>query len=225
MVDASGHQREIRLNADFRQRVLMRAADAAWTPSPAAGVERRMLDRIGGEVARATSVVRYAPGSKFPVHAHEGGEEFFVLEGVFSDAAGDYRAGTYVRNPPGTAHAPWTDGGCILFVKLRQMLENDRALLRIDTGVHPATIEADGTERVRLYEGPDEAVALWRWPAGFAAPSIAVRAGLEIYVLDGAFDDEFGRYERGDWLRLPPGSVLAPRSAEGCRLWTKSGHI
>jgi len=206
-----------RLNADFHARAVMRAADAVWTPSPAPGVTRRMLDRIGGEVARATSIVRYAPGSRFPVHRHDGGEEFFVLEGVFSDAAGDYPAGTYVRNPPGTSHAPWTDGGCLLFVKLRQMRDDDCALLRLDTVRHGWR----GSE-MTLYEGPDERVALWRWPAGHRASVDAGSDGLELLVLDGVFAAGGEEYRKYDWLRLPPGDVLA--AAGSCTLLAKRGR-
>ena len=68
-----------------------------WIASPAGGVDRKMLDRIGDEKARATSIVRYAADSAFPEHEHPLGEEFYVLEGVFSDEHGDYPAGTYVQ--------------------------------------------------------------------------------------------------------------------------------
>src|SRR6478735_1617273 len=96
----------MQLNADFSQRVAVPGAELAWTPSPIAGVERRMLDRIGGEVARATSIVRYEPASSFAAHTHGGGEEFFVRERVFCDEDGDFPAGTYVRNPPTSRHTP-----------------------------------------------------------------------------------------------------------------------
>src|SRR5690606_19921646 len=106
------------LNSDFRLRVVQHAADAPWAPSPLPGVTRRMLDRVGDEVARATSIVRYAAGSHFDAHGHPGGEEILVLEGVFSDEHGDYPAGTYLRNPPGSRHTPFSREGCTLFVKL-----------------------------------------------------------------------------------------------------------
>ena len=109
------------LHADLEQRVTLDTASLPWTPSPMAGVELRMLDRRRGEVARATSIVRYAPGSRFERHGHGGGEEILVLEGTFSDALGDYPAGTYLRNPAGTAHAPFSTSGCTLLVKLQQM--------------------------------------------------------------------------------------------------------
>ena len=94
------------LNADFARRVLLHTAGAVWQDSPQAGVQRIPLDRIGAEVARATSLVRFAPGSRFPAHVHGGGEEILVLDGVFSDESGDYPAGSYLRNPPGSRHAP-----------------------------------------------------------------------------------------------------------------------
>ena len=116
----------MQLNADFTRRVAVHAADLAWTPSPIAGVERRMLDRVGGEVARATSIVRYAPNSCFSAHTHDGGEEFLVLEGIFSDEPGDFPAGTYIRNPPTSRHTPGSRSGCTIFVKLWQFRLDDQ---------------------------------------------------------------------------------------------------
>ncbi len=111
----------VNINADYTQRVVLNHHDLPWIASPAAGVERRLLERIGDEVARATSIVRYQPGTRFPVHTHELGEEILVLDGVFSDEAGDYPAGTYLMNPPGSSHSPRSESGCMLFVKLRHL--------------------------------------------------------------------------------------------------------
>lgn len=111
----------LRVNADFSESVVIRPEDRAWVPSPANGVERAMLDRIGDEVARATSLVRFQPDSQFDAHEHGGGEEFLVLEGVFSDEHADFPAGTYVRNPIGTAHTPHIGReGATILVKLHQ---------------------------------------------------------------------------------------------------------
>ena len=106
------------INADFSQRIVMHGATMPWVDSPIAGVQRKMLDRIGEEVARATTIVRYAPGSQFTAHRHEGGEEFIVLEGVFQDEHGDYPVGSYIRNPPTSRHSPRSALGCTIFVKL-----------------------------------------------------------------------------------------------------------
>ena len=141
------------LNADFSRRVAVHAARLAWVPSPMAGVERRMLDRIGDEVARATSIVRYAPGSHFSPHTHDGGEEFFVLEGIFQDEHGEFPAGSYVRNPPTSRHTPGSVPGCVLFVKLWQFDLSDRTEVMINTGpmpYRPAT-GRPGVELIRLF--------------------------------------------------------------------------
>ena len=110
----------MKLHADFSKYVEINTNEMEWIASPAGGVDRKMLDRIGDEKARATSIVRYAADSAFPEHEHPLGEEFYVLEGVFSDEHGDYPAGTYVRNPDGTRHSPFSKDGCTIFVKLRQ---------------------------------------------------------------------------------------------------------
>jgi hypothetical protein len=90
------------LNDDLSTRTLVHAAALDWVPSPAKGVERRMLFRIGEEKARATSIVRYAPDSRFARHAHSGGEEFLVLEGTFQDETGDFPvAEVELVNPEG----------------------------------------------------------------------------------------------------------------------------
>lgn len=215
------------LNADFAQRVVIHAARLAWTPSPTAGVERRMLDRIGDEVARATSIVRYAPESRFPAHEHGGGEEFLVLEGVFQDEHGDYPAGWYIRNPPGSRHTPGSQPGCIIFVKLRQFRSDDRASVRLDTGhmtFAPAANRA-GVEIMPLFQDAHEDVRLERWAPG-AVVSLAVHGGAELLVLDGELDERGDRLEQQSWLRLPPRAVLqATAGPRGCRVWVKTGHL
>ena len=123
----------MRINADFDQPALVVPAEKDWVRSPESGVERLMLDRIGDEVARATSIVRYGPGSSFKDHRHDMGEEFLVLDGVFSDEHGEYPTGTYVRNPPGTHHAPFSKDGCRILVKLRQFDADDLTPVEIDT--------------------------------------------------------------------------------------------
>src|SRR3954451_12085317 len=153
------------LNADFSQRVAVHAARLPWLASPIAGVDRRMLDRIGDEVARATSIVRYAPASRFSAHTHGGGEEFLVLDGVFQDEHGDYPAGSYVRNPPTSRHTPGSEPGCVLFVKLWQFDLADRTPVRLDTanmGFEPAP-GRDGVSTLPLFQDARESVRLERW--------------------------------------------------------------
>lgn len=217
----------MQLNADFTQRAVVHAATLEWTLSPIAGVERRMLDRIGGEVARATSIVRYAAQSHFSRHTHEGGEEFFVLEGVFQDEHGDYPAGSYVRNPPTSAHTPGSEPGCTILVKLWQFDATDRTQVRIDTAqrAYQRDPARAGVEVMPLYRDEREVVALERWYAGTQV-CLQSPAGLELVVLDGDFTEASDVFRYQSWLRLPPSSVVrAQAGPQGCRVWIKTGHL
>src|SRR5215813_6944561 len=168
------------LNSDFGARAAVHAAQLAWTPSPIPGVDRRMLDRIGDEVARATSIVRYAPNSKFSPHVHAGGEEFIVLDGVFQDEHGDFPAGSYIRNPPTSSHTPGSAPGCTIFVKLWQFDPADRTEVRLDTGAGAFAPVAGrpGVEAMPLFRDVREVVRLERWAAG-AEVELAVPGGIE----------------------------------------------
>lgn len=217
----------MKINADLAKRALARTAEMDWTPSPAAGVERKMLDRDGAEVARATSLVRFAPGASFPAHEHSAGEEYLVLEGVFSDEDGDYPVDTYVRHPPGTSHAPFSREGCVIFVKLRQMSDAGEPTLVVDGAGGEWRERAPGVETLPLYanEKSGERVYLSRYAPGASFPHHDHPGGEEVLVLDGALEDEDGHYPTGTWFRCPPGSAHAPTSPEGCRLWVKVGHL
>jgi anti-sigma factor ChrR (cupin superfamily) len=197
-----------------------------WIASPEPGVERRLLDRLGGEVARATSLVRYAPGSRFSEHVHGGGEEFLVLEGVFSDERGDYPAGTYVRNPPGSAHRPFSRQGCTLFVKLRQFAPSDLQRVVIDTtGATWSAQSGAGLSRLVLHRHRTEKVELVRFAPGARVAEDPHPGGEEVFVLEGVLSDEFGDYPAGTWIRQPAGSAHAPFSREGCVIYVKEGHL
>jgi anti-sigma factor ChrR (cupin superfamily) len=215
------------LNADFSQRTVVHAARLPWVASPMPGVERRMLDRIGDEVARATSIVRYAPGSHFSAHTHGGGEEFLVIEGVFQDEHGDYPAGSYVRNPPTSIHTPGSDSGCVIFVKLWQFAPDDRTRVRLDTAQLPFLQVHDrtGVEVIPLFRDSREQVRLERW-APNADIVLTEQGGIEILGLEGDFADELEQFTAHSWLRLPPGSTLrAQVGSEGCGVWIKTGHL
>jgi ChrR Cupin-like domain len=214
-------------NADFAARAAVHAARLDWTPSPIPGVDRRMLDRIGDEVARATSIVRYAAHSRFSPHTHGGGEEFLVLDGVFQDEHGDYPPGAYVRNPPTTSHTPGSEPGCTLFVKLWQFEPGDRTPVRRDASTlsfAPAP-RRPGVELAALFEDAWERVRLEHWAPGITVET-PVPGGVELLVLDGAFVESGDEFTRLSWLRLPPAATLRAKAGpQGCRVWVKSGHL
>lgn len=216
----------MRINADFSERIVLRPQDREWVPSPMAGVERQMLDRIGEEVARATSIVRYAPESFFNEHTHGGGEEFLVLEGVFSDEYGDYPPGTYVRNPIGSKHVPFSKDGCTIFVKLHQFDAGDTEQKVIDTSAASFVAgTTPGLSVLPLHTYGTENCALVRWAPGTKFLPHKHWGGEEILVLEGTFQDEHGDYPAGTWLRGPHLSDHTPWSDEGCLIYVKTGHL
>jgi anti-sigma factor ChrR (cupin superfamily) len=215
------------VNRDLEQRAVMHAQEATWWGSPAAGVERWMLDRVGAEVARATSVVRYAAGSRFETHVHGGGEEILVLEGTFSDERGDYPAGSYLRHPPGSSHAPFSADGCLLLVKLWQFGPGDNETVHIDTRQTPWRPGlVPGLSVMPLHEHHGISTALVRWAPNTRFNTHRHPGGEEIFVLDGVFRDEHGSYPRHSWLRSPRWSQHTPFTAEeGALIYVKVGHL
>lgn len=218
----------MRINADFSERVVIRPDDYHWVDSPMPGVERMMLDRIGDEVARATSLVRYAPNSSFSPHVHDGGEEFFVLEGEFGDEHRRYPAGTYVRNPVGSQHSPQVGPqGCVILVKLHQFEKGDDAHLVVDTqDADWPPADSRGFEELPLHRYREERVSLYRWPPNTRYGMHSHPGGEEIFVIEGAFYDEHGAYPAGTWLRNPDQSSHDDFTRdEGALLYLKTGHL
>ncbi len=215
----------MKINADVRVPARVLAGEQPWVPSPLPGVERRMLERDGGEVARVTSIVRYAPGSRFSPHSHAGGEEFLVLDGIFSDERGDYRAGTYVRNPVGSRHTPHSGPGCVILVKLRWMHPDDRARVCIDTTA-AANWQCDGDRRrLHLHRYRCEHVMLLELSAGAVLEPRERPGGEELFVISGRARDPRGELPPHSWLRTPPGRAPEIRALTPCRLYVKHGHL
>ncbi len=214
------------LNMNFDIPIVIDTNVTPWVNSPAIGVERKMLERQDSEAGRATTIVRFSPGSEFSPHHHAGGEEFFVLEGVFSDDTGDFGSGMYVRNPDGSHHRPYSTHGAQIFVKLGHMNPEDQTYVRLDTNQTewlPGLVT--GLSVMPLHQYKTESVALVKWQPGTVFNQHSHPAGEEILVLDGTFEDEHGRYQQGTWLRNPPGSVHTPYSTEGCTIFVKTGHL
>ncbi|BBM85178.1 cupin domain-containing protein [Candidatus Uabimicrobium amorphum] len=216
----------MKINSDFTKRVVVRLEDYKWQDSPIAGVERMMLDRIGGEVARATTIVRYAPNSYFSSHRHGGGEEIFVLDGIFGDEHGEYPAGTYLRNPIGTEHTPKIGKeGAVIFVKLHQFSTEDKEQIAIDTLTEP-WLEKEKYKFMPLHNFEEENVALLLLDANCKPYKEILKGGAEIFVLEGTIHDEEGSYPKGTWIRLPHMSEQQIYTKDqGAKIYIKKGHL
>ena len=207
------------LHADASRPALVHGAVLPWQASPSAGVERRLLERVGGEVALATSIVRYAPHSHFAPHEHGAGEEFLVLEGVFSDEHGDYPPMTYVRNPPGSVHSPRSTRGCTIFVKLRQMAATDRQRVVVST-------EPEMSRRQVLHRAASLSVELHHLPPDGTLELDARHGGEELFVCEGSAAAQGIDLQRWSWWRRPAheGSGVLT-SSTGATVWLKRGHL
>jgi anti-sigma factor ChrR (cupin superfamily) len=175
-----------------------------------------------------TSLVRYDPDSVFPTHAHPDGEEILVLGGVFADEHGSYPAGTFLLNPEGFEHAPFSAEGCLLWVKLRQA-PGPRRPVRVDTrdAALWRQLAEPGLSRLDLYSDPayPERIHLTRMAPGLRVGPIIFPGGEEIFVLEGGFSDEHASYRPGSWVRFPPGGSHTLTSEPGCTLYVKQGHL
>ncbi len=213
------------LNMNFTQRLAIETNQQEWVASPAKGVWRRPLERQDKESGHTTSVVKYEAGTRFAPHLHPMGEEIFVLEGVFSDENGDYPAGTYLRNPPGSSHAPFSKDGCTIFVKLNQFDANDNQTVVLNTHESPWLPGQGGLQVMPLHQFEHEHVALVKWPAGEVFKPHRHFGGEEILVLSGTFEDEHGQYPTGTWLRSPHMSQHCPFVKEETVILVKTGHL
>ncbi|MBU2979338.1 cupin domain-containing protein [Alteromonas sp. C1M14] len=217
----------MKIAANFDQRVVVHNETLPWVASPMPGVDRRALDRVGDEVARATTIVRYAPNSEFSPHVHTGGEEFVVLEGVFQDEHGDYPAGSYVRNPPQSTHKPGSENGCIIFVKLWQFQPADRAHVRLQTNLMESQPHQRiaGVKVIALYKDEFEEVSLLH-----VEPNVQfafdAQGGAELLVLAGTLTEHADQLGKHSWLRSPINSKINGKAgADGATVWIKTGHL
>lgn len=213
------------LNMNFAERIVIETESISWLASPAQGVWRKPLEREDAESGHTTSIVRYEAGSQFKTHSHPMGEEILVIDGVFSDQYGDYPAGTYIRNPPGSSHAPFSKQGCTILVKLNQFDARDSATVRINTSKQQWLAGQGGLEVMPLHNFEHEHVALVKWPVGERFQPHKHFGGEEIFVLSGEFRDEHGHYPQGSWIRSPHMSEHFPFVEQETIIWVKTGHL
>lgn len=216
---------DILLNMDFNKVACLRPDAQEWVKSPADGVSRIPLEREAAESGHTTSFVKFEAGSYFPAHAHPQGEEIYVLDGVFSDEDGDYPAGTYIRNPPGSQHKPFTKDGCTLFVKLDQFQKGDNKHVVIKPDKQDWRAGIGNLKITPLHTHNGESTALVWWPENEVFQPHAHNGGEEVIVIKGEFIDEYGAYPAGTWIRSPHLSTHYPRVEKETLILVKVGHL
>ena len=228
MTDLENHTNaDAPLNGELARRTVVATSAMDWTASPAGNVLRKRVHRVGpAESGQVTSLVQYQPQSQFPRHEHPEGEEILVLEGVFSDEHGDWPAGSYLLNPEGFAHSPFSNEGCLLFVKLRQYPSTERTQVQVQTeNMTWQATATHGRQQKPLYQQPGftDIMRLERWQDLGAALPLDWEKGVELFVIDGRFSDEYATYDEGSWLRLPPGSHHTVGSDAAATVYVKEG--
>jgi len=213
------------LNMQFDQSVVVNTNEQEWEASPMPGVWRKPLAREAAEHGHTTSIVRYDPGSSFSSHKHPRGEEILVLEGVFCDEHGNYPASTYLRSPPGSSHAPFSEEGCVLLVKLDQFDPEDTESVCINTSDIDWLAGEGKYQIMPLHDFNHESVALLKCPAFSKFSPHQHFGGEEVYVLSGAIMDEYGCYPAGTWIRNPHNSEHCPYVEDETVIWIKTGHL
>ena len=217
----------MKINADFENRIVVHGAQSEWLESPMKGVFRKPFDRIGGEVARATTIVKYEANSKFSPHVHTGGEEFFVLDGTFQDEHGDYPVGSYVRNPPESSHTPGSESGCVMLVKLWQFTPEDRTHVRLNTNFMQLVPhrEQANVSIMPLYQDSNEQVSIQYWEAD-STIKMEPHEGLEVLVIEGSFVEGDDNLVEQSWVRVPSGSdFVVETGTKGAKVWVKRNHL
>lgn len=227
------------INANFSVPVIIESNLLDWSITPAisttvlpkmsratpmSGVRQHCFEHVINKKTRLTSLLKFSAGRSFKKFGHESGEEFLVLSGVFSDAGGDYGAGYYVRNPPGTTHAPYTRHGCIVLFKLGQFQALDNKRVRINTLDSVARWRAAGEPGVScmdLHQFSEEQVHLYRIRSECWITFKPSRCGLEIFVCEGYINVKDKCYATGCWLRYPAGSKIKVSSMGGACLYVK----
>lgn len=213
------------LNMNFSHSLAIPYDSSRWQSSPASGVWRYPLEREQAESGHVTSLVRFEANSYFPEHTHPLGEEFWVLEGTFSDESGDYPAGTYVRNPPGSQHRSFTKAGCVIFVKLNQFALDDTKWLTVLPEQALWLTAKQGYRRLPLHQHLGVHTSVLHFPEGGRFPACCYKGGLEVLVLTGALRQAEQHYAPLSWLRFAANSQPSLTLAPNTQLWVRTGHL
>lgn len=212
-------------NLDLSVNLSIETESIEWIESPSKMVLRKPLEREQAESGHVTSIVQYLPGASFKAHSHPLGEEIYVIDGIFSDENGDYPAGSYLRNPPGSFHSPFSKDGCILFVKLNQFNPHDLTSVNINTNENSWRLGHGNLKVLPLHNFETTNTALVKWPDGEKFLPHKHFGGEEILVLKGTFKDEHGEYPKGTWIRSPHLSEHNPFVDEETVILVKTGHL
>jgi hypothetical protein len=221
-IDRVNNEREV--NVDFNIPVSVETKLIDWQMSSINGNNKKYFERFERTKYYITVLIQFPAGRTFRKFGHEGGMELLVLSGVFSDSDGDYGAGSYVRNPAGTYHQPFTSNGCTVLLKLGRFQPMDRKRVVIDTmnSAHRWLPVADpGVSRLALHHFSEEDIYLYRIRSECWITFKHENHGLELFICNGSISVKGDLYVPGDWLRYPVGSKVKVSAVGDVCLYVK----
>ena len=216
----------MKFNDDISQRAVLDSSTLPWIDSGQSGIQSKLLEDRADKFSRRTSIVTYGVNTLTETHICPLGQEILVLDGVYEDGAESYGEGTYIKNPPGSSYTVGSKSGCTLFVKINYLSPDDNQRTIIDTQ-NTDWFEGlvTGLTVLPLVEFGTRHTALVRWAPKTKFNPHRHYGGEEILVLEGVFEDEFGSYPAGTWMRSPHMSAHHPFSVDGCLILVMTGHL
>ena len=216
----------MQFNDDITQRVVLESSILPWIGSSLPCVQSKLLEHRADEFARTTSIERYEANTHLGTYEYPLGQEILVLEGDYEDEVGVYGAGTYVKNPPKSSHSIRSKSGCTIFVKNNYLTLDDNQRTLLDTqSANWLQGLVTGLTVLPLAEFGTKHTALVRWAPETRFNPHRHYGGEEILVLECVFEDEFGKYPVGTWMRSPHMSGHHPFSIQGCLILVMTGHL
>jgi anti-sigma factor ChrR (cupin superfamily) len=218
------------LNSDLRQRVAIDTGRLDWQDDVATGVRLKPLACTAHDPVQRTDIIEYPAGARID-NVMLGGAEILVLAGLLEDEVGDefasYPPGSYLKLPSGKSAKLASTTGCTLFIKQGQPATLDTrekvVLCPQERAWHPGLVP--GLRVLSLGEFEGAHTALVEWAPGTHFQYHRHYGGEEIFVMEGIFQDEYGDYPAGTWLRSPHMSEHVPFSDPGCLIFVKVGHL
>jgi anti-sigma factor ChrR (cupin superfamily) len=147
---------------------------------------------------------------------------------VFQDEHGDYPEGTYLRNPAGSKHMPFSRLGCTIFVKLGRFMKDDTAQKNLQTSQQKWLPQKTnpGIKEMLLHSHQGEKTLFIKVSPNTEFEWCHKGKGEEILIINGELHEGQHIYPKGTWLRFGEGGLRKryTKSNETI-LFMKTGHL
>lgn len=204
------------MNSNYDEKVFINTHNLQWQESESSGIFQKILARAENQ---ETALIKIEKNAKMQENLENQSVEIFVLEGTYTNEFGKFSQGTYLHLALENPALVTVDDTCIIFRKTNQNQTQENII--IDTKTQP-WLQGQGNLTVMVLYGQ---TALVKWPKQEYFIPHKHWGGEEVFVLDGVFMDEHGKYPKGSWIRSPHLSEHFPYVDEETVIWVKTGHL